>query len=260
MTVLICGMNQRNTDTLILANLDINLNKVTLISIPRDLFYKRTKINSIYRRFGANVLANTISDITGLRIDKYVIVDMYAFAELINVLGGIDVELTEPLVDPTYRVRDENGKWSTLYYPAGVHHVNGVQALRIARARHYTPAFSRDMRQQQILKAVKDKLLSIGLTDINRLSRIIKLGFKYVETDISWLEAFSLYRSCQDITIKQAVLSTDNVLVATYTNLLATGLQEDQVDDDFDKGAWIVVPLDNNWKVIKKFIEEKIAE
>ncbi|MBQ7745847.1 MAG: LCP family protein [Spirochaetia bacterium] len=253
-------MNQRNTDTLIVASLNLNLNKATLISLPRDLFYKRTTINSIYRRFGADTLQNTVSEITGLRIDKYVMVDMYAFAELINVLGGIDVELTEPLVDPTYRVRDENGKWSTLYYPAGVHHVNGVQALRIARARHYTPVFSRDLRQQQILKAVKDKLQSIGLSDINRLGRIIKLGFRYVETDISWLEAFSLYRSCQDITINQAVLSTNNVLCATYTNLLATGLAEDQVDQEFDKGAWIVIPLDNDWKVVKKFIEEKLAE
>ena len=253
-------MNQLNTDTIIVANLDLNLDKATLISLPRDLFYKRTKINSICRRFGPDVLVSTISEITGLRVDKYVMVDMYAFAELINVLGGIDVELIEPLVDPTYRVRDENGKWSTLYYPAGVHHVNGIQALRIARARHYTPVFSRDMRQQQILKAVKNKLMSIGLSDINRLSRIIKLGFKYVDTDISWLEAFSLYRSCQDITIKQAVVSTNNVLYATYTNLLATGLKEDQVDEDFDKGAWIVMPLDNDWKVIKKFIEEKIAE
>ena len=253
-------MNQRNTDTLIVVSLNLDLNKATLFSLPRDLFYKRTKINSIYRRFGADVLKGTISEITGLNIDKYVMVDMYAFAELINVLGGIDVELTEPLVDPTYRVRDENGKWSTLYYPAGVHHVNGVQALRIARARHYTPVFSRDMRQQQILKAVKEKLQSIGVSDINRLGRIIKLGFKYVETDISWLEAFSLYRSTQDITISQAVLNTDNVLYATYTNLLATGLEEDQVGEDFDKGAWIVVPIDNDWKVIKKFIEEKLAE
>ena len=253
-------MNQRNTDTIIVANLNLNLNKCTLISLPRDLYYKRSKINSICRRFGPDVLVSTISEITGIKIDKYVMVDMYAFAELINILGGIDVELTEPLIDPTYRVRDENGKWSTLYYPAGVHHVNGIQALRIARARHYTPLFSRDMRQQQILKAVKDKLMSIGLSDINRLSRIIKLGFKYVETDISWLEAFSLYRNCQDITIKQAVVSTHNVLYATYSNLLAAGLKEDQVDKDFKKGAWIVMPLDNDWQVIKKFIEEKIAE
>ena len=253
-------MNQRNTDTLIVANLNLNYNRATLISLPRDMFYKRTKINSIYRRFGPDVLMSTISEITGLRIDKYVMVDMYAFAELVNVLGGIDVELTEPLVDPTYRVRDENGKWSTLYYPAGVHHVNGVQALRIARARHYTPVFSRDMRQQQILKAVKEKLVSIGFSDINRLSRIIKLGFKYVETDISWLEAFSLYRSCQDITLRSVVLSTNNILYATYTNLLATGLDEEQVDEEFDKGAWIVIPLDNDWKVVKKFIEEQIAE
>ncbi len=243
-----------------MASLDLNSDRVTLVSLPRDLFYKHTKINNIYRRFGPDVLTSTISEITGVAIDKYVLVDMYAFAELVNILGGIDVELSEPLVDPTYRVRDENGRWSTLYYPAGVHHVNGIEALRIARARHYTPVFSRDMRQQQIIKAVKDKVFAIGLTDVNRLGRIIKLGFKYVETDISWLEAFSLYRNFQDVTFKNVVLGTGNVLYATYTNLLATGLEEDQVDEDFDKGAWIVMPLDNDWKVIKKFIEEQFAE
>ena len=237
-------MNQKNTDTIILASINLSTSQATLISIPRDLYYKRSKINSIYRRFGPGVLASTISEITGVAIDKYVMVDMYAFVDLVNILDGIDVELTEPLVDPTYRVRDENGKWSTLYYPAGVHHVNGVQALRIARARHYTPVFSRDMRQQQILKAVKDKLFAIGISDINRLGRIMKLGFKYVETDISWLEAFSLYRNFQAVAIRNVVLGTGNVLYETYS----------------DSGAWIVMPLDNNWKVIKKFIEEKLAE
>ena len=257
---MLCGMNQKNTDTIIVASLNFSTDRATLISIPRDLFYRRSKINSICRRFGPDMLSSAIEEITGLHIHKYATVDMYAFADLVNVLGGIDVELSEPLVDPTYRIRDANGKWSTLYYPAGVHHVNGVEALRIARARHYTPVFSRDMRQQQILKAVKDKLFSIGVTDINKLSRIIKLGFKYVETDISWLEAYNLYRNSQSMKLAHVVLGTDNVLYATYTNLLATGLSEEQVDEDFDKGAWIVMPLDNDFKVIKKFIEEQIAE
>ena len=237
-------MNQKNTDTIIIASIDMIENRATLISIPRDLYYKNSKINSIYLRFGADVLKSNISELTGLRIDKYVLVEMYAFADLVNVLGGIDVELTEPLIDPTYRVRDANGKWSTLYYPAGVHHVNGVEALRIARARHFTPVFSRDLRQQQILGAVRNKLMSIGMTDIGKLTKMIRLGFKYVETDISWLEAFNLYKNCQDVSIKNVVVNTDNVLYATYT----------------DYGAWIVMPLDNDFKVIKKFIEEKIAE
>jgi len=237
-------MNQKNTDTIIIASIDTEKNKATLISIPRDLYYKNSKINSIYPRYGAYVLRNSISELTGLKIDKYVLVEMYAFADLINILGGIDVELTESLVDPTYKVRDANGRWSTLCYPAGVHHVNGVEALRIARARHFTPVFSRDLRQQQILGAVKNRLMSIGAMDVGKLVKIIRLGLKYVETDVSWLEAFNLYRGCHDISLKNVVVNTSNVLYATYT----------------DYGAWIVMPLDNDFEVIKKFIEEKISE
>ncbi len=60
--------------------------------------------------------------LSGLEINEYIIVDMFAFIDVINILDGIDVELSEDLVDPTYKVRN-NGKWSTLYYKKGIHHV-----------------------------------------------------------------------------------------------------------------------------------------
>ena len=93
---------------------------------------------------------------------------MFAFIDVINILDGIDVELSEDLVDPTYKVRN-NGKWSTLYYKKGIHHVNGVEALRIARARHFTPVFSRDSRQQKILISIKNRFKEIGISDFDKM-------------------------------------------------------------------------------------------
>ncbi len=232
-----------------------------MTSIPRDLFYKNRKLNGIYRDYGTGVLADSVSDITGLQVDRYVMVDMYAFAELIDILGGIDVELEEPLSDPTYRIRNRDGSWSTLDYPAGVHHLNGTEALRIARARHFTPVFSRDYRQQKILMAVKEKISGLGISDIGKTGSIIRLGFRYAETDISFREAYTLYRSFAEAEkIRNISLGTGNVLYATYSNLLLGGLTASEVDEDFDKGAWIVVPIDNDWELIRKFMKENTDE
>ena len=71
------------------------------------------KINSIYRNYGPSRLMSDLSSITGLNISKYIAIDMYAFIDMVNILGGVTVKLNEPLIDPTYKVR-ENGRWSTL--------------------------------------------------------------------------------------------------------------------------------------------------
>lgn len=179
---------------------------------------------------------------------------MFAFIDVINILGGIDVELSEDLVDPTYKVRN-NGKWSTLYYKKGLHHVNGVEALRIARARHFTPVFSRDSRQQKILISIKNKLSEIGITDLNRVFDIFKTLLSYLDTNMNMMEIFTLYTKISSINdINQNVISTENVLEQTYSNLLYLGKNEDEVDENFNKGAWILIPDNNDWNELKYYI------
>lgn len=232
---------------------------MSMFSIPRDLYYRNSKVNTIYRKYGPRILADSIEKFTGIPIEHYAVVEMHAFVDLVDVLGGIDVVLDEPLMDPTYRIRSESGQWTTLYYPAGKHHLDGISALRVARARHFTPVFSRDMRQQKILLAIRDRIQNMGLKDIGTAGKIIRLSMRYVDTDMTWLEALSLFRDVQKMNgYGSYVISSYNVLYATYTNLLHTGLTLHQVGADFDKGAWILVPIDNNWNLIKKFIYEKI--
>jgi LCP family protein required for cell wall assembly len=253
-TILIAGSHERMTDTLILANIHEANNTIDLISLPRDLYYKNRKINGIYYRYGAERLAEEISGLTGLAITDYVIIDMFAFIDAINILGGIDITLGEALVDPTYRVRD-NGRWSTLFYSAGTHHLNGVEALRVARSRHFTSDFGRSRRQQNILAAIKDKLTNLGVSDLDKVYELAMVLTKYVDTNLSPYQLVNYFISYRSAKIKsQTVLDTDNILTHSYTNLRQLNLQEEEVDADFDKGAYILLPLHEDWSLVRRFI------
>jgi len=231
---------------------------ISLISLPRDLYYKGKKINDIFKSFGSDYLTHEISAITGLNIEKYIIIDMYAFIDAINILGGIDVTLDEDLIDPTYKVRDK-GVWGTLHYKKGTYHVNGIEALRIARARHYTPLFSRDNRQQKIILSLKDKLESLEITDMSKIYDLVQVLMNYIDTNFTPFElvnAFLKYRSFS--TINQNVLSTSNILYQTYSNLYLLEDSEIVIDETFNKGAWILLPKENNWGLIRWYVRNII--
>ena len=81
----------------------------------------------------------------------------------------------------------------------------------------------------------------------------------YVNTDFSLIEIANLYTRFKDADFSQHVLSWDNVLYNTYSNLYM--LDDDtQIDDDFYKGAWILMPLNNDWEVIKWYVRKAISE
>ncbi len=222
------------------------------------MFYRGRKINNYYQTFGGKRFAEIIGDITGLDIERYVIVDMYAFIDVVNIVGGIDITLEEDLVDPTYKVRN-NGVWSTLYYKKGNYHFNGIETLRIARARHFTPVFSRDERQQKIIESLMKKISGLSVKNINQIYDILKTVILYLDTDMTIPEALNIINDVKNIKkITKTVISTQNVLEQTYSNLLYLGLTEEDVDENFDLGAWILIPKENNWSVIRSYIDEKL--
>ena len=257
-TFLMIGSHEHNADTMILVHCDSITEEIKMLSIPRDLYYNGLKINSIYRNYGPERLVSELSSITGLNISKYVAIDMYAFIDVINLLGGIDVELDEPLIDPTYKVR-ENGKWSTLYYTAGEHHLDGIAALRITRSRHTSSDFERAVRQQKVIAALRDSLSSMDLTDITRIYDFMQIAGKYLDTNLNTSEMVRYFMGYKDYNINgQNVLNTDNILYATYTNLYRLTKEEQKKaleDPDFYKGGWIVLPKNNDWSQIKMFIQ-----
>ena len=196
-TCLLVGMHEKNTDTMIVVHADKSSGKAYLIGIPRDLYWKGRRVNSIYQYYGPVQLKKELSTITGLDISKYVIVDMYAFIDIVNILGGIDITLNEDLIDPTYRIR-ENGEWSTLNYKAGDYSLNGVEALRVARSRHGSNDFNRSERQQMIIEGAINKFQQLRVTDAAKVYSLINAFFDYVDTDFSPVEFLSLYSNFGD--------------------------------------------------------------
>ncbi|GAB4370116.1 MAG: hypothetical protein Kow009_06660 [Spirochaetales bacterium] len=224
------------------------------MSIPRDLYYRGIKMNTVFKRYGTERFLEFVSGATGIPVKKYVMVDMYSFIDVINLLGGVDLELKEDLIDPTYRIK-ENGEWTTLYYPAGTYHLNGLEALRIVRSRHTSSDFGRAERQQQLLRAILHKVRSLNLGNVQTLYQLITILLKYIDTNLSPMEILGYISRGETFSISGSlVLNTDNVLYATYENLKIDGLREEEVNDQYDKGAYILLPLDDDWDFLRRYI------
>jgi LCP family protein required for cell wall assembly len=137
------------------------------LSIPRDTVtnipgYGQSKINAAYAYGGPALTIKTVEALTGIKINHLVIVNLAAFPQFIDAIGGIDV--TTGRVCSVISGGVKNGGW-TLNLRPGTHHLNGTQALVLARTRENrcNPAendITREKRQQEILNSIKSKLTS----------------------------------------------------------------------------------------------------
>lgn len=259
---LVVGTHEHNADTMIIVNANNKTGRLNMISVPRDLYYKGNKINNIYKVHGAERLASELSEITGLDIKKYISIDMFAFIDVVNILGGLSVTIEEDLIDPTYKVKN-NGVWSTLYYRKGTHQLDGVAALRVARSRHGSDDFDRSKRQQQVIEAVFDKLRSINATDLGKVYEFVSTVFSYIDTNLNTADLVRNFLMYKDNQIADPnVINTDNILYDTYTNLYLLPVDDQKIlkeDEGFYKGLWIVLPKNNDWNLIKKHIEKILS-
>lgn len=257
--ILLCGTHEGNADTIMIASLEDG-SRIRLLSIPRDIYFKYRKLGTHYRLHGIDRLKSMIEEMTGLKIDGYISVDMYAFIDVIDVLNGIDIYLEAPLRDPTYRVR-ENGNWTTLYYPEGNHHLNGIEALRVVRSRHTSDDFERGYRQQLVIGALYDKLNKLHSGKIKEVYDLFSILHEYVKTDLNAYELTQYFLRYHDASIDaRKSVSTDNVLYTTYSNLYLSGLKREDVDEGFDLGAWILLPKEEDWGLVYRFVQNELYE
>ena len=180
------GRNTALTDTMIVASLDPVGKTVSMVSIPRDMVDVplpkggkfSAKINGLvayvrwhpdqfpgYNGRGQAVLAYALGRMLGVHIDYYAQVDLGGFVQTVNAVGGVDVNVDHAMCDPAY---DEYGFQNGGYaIGAGRHHMNGNQALGYARIRKSAGEsdFTRAARQQQVVVALKDKVVRGGFLE-----------------------------------------------------------------------------------------------
>lgn len=169
------GSGFRRADSLLLLRTDPGRHWLSYLSIPRDLRveipgFGTEKINAANQLGGPALTIETVRRLTGLPIHHVVVVDFDGFRELIDAIGGIEVDVPEAILSDRFdcpykpaRCRD----WEGWRFPRGKQHLDGRRALVYSRIRtnRLDPAdtdISRGSRQQQVAEAVGEKLASLG--------------------------------------------------------------------------------------------------
>lgn len=188
-TLLLVGLDQQysNTDTLMICRFDTVNTKISIVSIPRDICanveYETKKINAVYALgHGIDALVNAVSDMTGFKIDNYILVNIKAFVALVNTIGGVYYDV------PYYMDWDDPTQDLHIHYNKGYQYLNGYDALNVVRWRQNNDNtvygdIVRIENQQKFLIAVLKQCLSIS-NIFTKTDDYVKIFNEYVKTDL----------------------------------------------------------------------------
>ncbi|MCL1818017.1 MAG: transcriptional regulator, partial [Spirochaetaceae bacterium] len=137
---------------------------------------------------------------------------------------------------------------------------NGLETLRVARSRHTTSDFGRARRQQHILAAIREKFSDLGMSDVGKVYDLARVLSKYVETSFGPYDLVNYFLRYKSAQIRnRIVLDTNNILYHSYTHLRRLNLTQEEVDEDFNKGLYILLPRGDDWSLIHRFILSRSA-
>jgi LCP family protein required for cell wall assembly len=198
------------SDTMQVISINWKTNQVAMISIPRDLWvnvpgHGFSKINEANSIGGGDLASQTVSQVLGIPIQYYVTMDFDGFKEIIDKLGGVDVNVPTAILDRNYPLYDD-GPVTTFSISAGMQHLTGDIALKYARSRESTSDFDRSKRQQLIMIAVKEKVLSAGLlANPAKITSLMNSVGNHIKTTLSVSEIKTLWDEIQKIDTSQMI-------------------------------------------------------
>jgi LCP family protein required for cell wall assembly len=173
--------DQFNTQSMILLRVDPTTKQATMLSIPRDLWVEiphhgMGKISWAYRFDGSQAAVAAVESNFKVRIDDYVWIGLEGLVKLIDRLGGVNVQVTNPVMDDYYPADLNNPDNPYGYYRLavlpGATHMDGAHALEYVRSRHgdVRGDFARSERQQQLLLAIKAQASHLNAADLPALA------------------------------------------------------------------------------------------
>lgn len=185
--ILLIGCDSRQqsgrgrSDTMILVSINQKTEEITMTSIMRDCYVSipgkgNNRINAAYAYGGASLLMDTLKTNFNIQVDNYVAIDFYSFVDIVDSIGGVDIEVSdaETRVMNGYigELNKLNGRPDDTYKLSGGGslHLNGTQALAYARVRYVGNAdFERTQRQRTILTKIFEKAQNMNLLEMNDL-------------------------------------------------------------------------------------------
>lgn len=174
---------QGRSDTMMLARFDPINNQFAVLSIPRDTSvdvpgYGRQKINGANALGGESLASRTVTALTGMPIDHYVVLNVHGLVELVDALGGITVQVPKRM-----KYRDRSAKLDINLNP-GPYTLNGTEAMGFVRFRHDALGdIGRVQRQEIFMRAVIDKAISPA--SWAKVPELLKLAQRHIKTDLT---------------------------------------------------------------------------
>jgi LCP family protein required for cell wall assembly len=267
------------TDTMILMSVIPRSKSITMISLPRDIWISelRAKLNSTYYwgnkkkpptstdRTAGGGLALTksvVEEITGQTVQYGIVIDFEGFTQIIDILGGIKVDVENSFTDYKYpivgRENDNCGgdpelkcRYETIHFDQGAQFMDGDTALKFARSRNAQgdegTDFAREARQQKVIEAVKNKIISKDvLLSPKILLQIKNVALAHIEEDIGPSAAAVLTRYIFNArkNIKYYVLDPELLINPPKS-------------PDYDN-LYVLIPKDQDWSKMREWVEEKL--
>jgi LCP family protein required for cell wall assembly len=249
--MLLIGVDQQTefesrSDTMILVWVDPVAKEAAMLPLPRDLKvivpgFGIHKINAAYaigeaqgvEGGGPALTVQTIEANFGLRIDHFAQVNFDGFVSVVDLLGGVTLDVPYPIKDNEYPA--ENHQYTRVYFPAGWQHMDGERALQYARTRHADNDAQRSIRQQQVLLALREQA-DIGDL-IPKAAELLHAFGDSVRTDLKLDQAIKLARLATEIPLES---------IEQYTLL-------NSVEEEDPLGIYYLVP---NWEQVGEVLSQ----
>ena len=267
-----------NADVLLLATFNPKTLRATLTSVPRDMYLKTACSNGIYRRINtttwgssSSCAVQTIENLFGVDIDYYAKVNFKGVVQLVNAVGGIDVNVD-------YNICEQNSsrKWGrfTQYIKKGKQHLNGEQALALARNRHkpndgsktgrimakycasWTAGsrsdYTRGKNQMKVILGIANAATKIN--DPNKIVSILQTIKKNFQTNVKSKDLLSLYNLAKSIVV------SDNTNLVNVQRMQLSGYNVwGKIYDPPSKSyPAVTIPYQGSINDIKKEINENL--
>ncbi|HLD51566.1 hypothetical protein A3K34_04195 [candidate division WWE3 bacterium RIFOXYC1_FULL_40_10] len=281
--ILIVGSDRRDygtlaenpvlTDTILVASIGKFDKDVVLISIPRDLWVElpgggQEKVNSVYAietARGNDGMANldkVIEDILGMPIHYHTMVTFGLFQEIIDILGGVEVEVANSFTDYYYPVEGKenapmNERYETISFKQGTATMDGETALKFVRSRKGDndegTDFARAKRQQAVIASIKKKALNLGtLLNPIKLKGLYDAYSSNVETNMDFGTIENFYLLSQQINFEKIV----SIVLDDRSSAIEGGLLYAPADTTLYGGKYVLIPQTGDYSQIHAYIQK----
>ena len=216
------GESRARSDTMILVSVNTERKSISLVSLMRDLYvqipgYSDNRINAAYQWGGMELLDETVLENFGVEVDGNVEADFEQFETIIDILGGVDVEMSKGEAEYMKYVMDSGD------VQEGENHLNGKQALDFARMRGLDDDFHRTERQRRLLTRLAEKLQSAS---VQQLLDLVNEVLPHVSTDMSSTQMLGYAASAIQVYLSGAEIATGRIPAESmYSDAEIRGMQ-----------------------------------